>query len=269
MYLGNRQLMEESGLHFPPELGKAASEALAAGNSLSFVGWDSRVRGVFVFREELRPASGKAVTGCQEAGLDVAVLTGDHAARGRVLSEELGVPVLCELLPDDKVAAVRAAHERIGPVAMVGDGINDAPALAACDVGIALGCGADVTRDSASVCLLSDDPVRIVWAIQFARRTVRTIRRNLLWAFGYNAFGIALACTGWLNPAVAAFLMVVSSLLVVAGALRLGVDPEEQESIGEFRESHSTGTRAAADRLSIATAAVAGRSLIQPGGSGA
>jgi cation transport ATPase len=133
----------------------------------------------------------------------------------------LGIAVRAGLLPDDKVDALAAASRQFGPVAMVGDGTNDAPALAASDLGIALGCGADVSRESAGVCLTTDDLLRVPWAIDLARRTVRVIRQNLFWAFAYNSLGIALAAGGWLSPAWAALAMVVSSALVVANSLRL------------------------------------------------
>ena len=137
-------------------------------------------------------------------------------------SSELGVRVEAALLPAQKVAAVEKVKKSVGAVCMVGDGINDSPALAASDVGIALGCGADVSRDSAAVCLLGDDLSRIPWCIELARRTRRVIRWNLIWAFGYNSVGVACAAVGMLSPALAAFLMVASSALVTINSLRLG-----------------------------------------------
>jgi P-type E1-E2 ATPase len=125
------------------------------------------------------------------------------------------------LLPEDKVAALAIARDQFGPVAMVGDGVNDAPALASSDVGVALGCGADLTRESAAVCLLGDDLERFPWAVALSRKTRSIIRGNLAWAFGYNAVGVACAAAGWLNPAFAAVLMVGSSAFVLLNSLRL------------------------------------------------
>ncbi|MCA9075797.1 MAG: HAD-IC family P-type ATPase, partial [Planctomycetaceae bacterium] len=121
---------------------------------------------------------------------------------------------------EDKATAV-AKLSKSQPTAMIGDGINDAPALAAADVGIAMRSGSDVSRDSADVCLLSDDLCRVPWAIDHARRTVRIIRQNLAWAVGYNSLGIAAATVGWLHPIFAAILMLVSSVMVIANSLRL------------------------------------------------
>ena len=123
------------------------------------------------------------------------------------------------LAAGNQVAAIRQARTRFGPVAMVGDGVNDAPALAASDLGVALGCGADLSRDSAALCLLGDDLERFPWALELARRTVGVVRGNLVWAFGYNTVGVACAAAGWLNPAFAAFLMVGSSAFVIVNSL--------------------------------------------------
>ncbi|MFN9971263.1 MAG: HAD-IC family P-type ATPase, partial [Phycisphaerae bacterium] len=118
--------------------------------------------------------------------------------------------MISELQPADKVDAIRQLQKNVGRTVMVGDGINDAPALAISDAGIAMGCGADVSRDSAQVCLLGNDLTRIPWAISLARQTRSVIRQNLFWAFAYNGAGVALAAAGFLNPAIAAGLMIVS-----------------------------------------------------------
>ena len=150
------------------------------------------------------------------------MLTGDSAQRAENIGRRLGVAVRGGLLPEDKLAAIRAAsHDRTG-VAMVGDGINDAPALAAADIGIALGCGADVSREAAEVCLLGNDLSRVPWAVELAHRTVGVIRQNLFWTFAYNTLGIGLAVTGRLNPIWASAAMMLSSFFVVGNSLRLG-----------------------------------------------
>ncbi len=149
----------------------------------------------------------------------------------------------CDLRPDQKVAHLQSLRQKCHSVAMVGDGINDAPALAVSDVGIAMGCGADVSRESAQVCLLSNDLSRIPWAIELSRRTCSVIRQNLFWAFGYNFGGVVLAAMGVLNPAVAAGLMIVSSLLVISNSLRLMAfaPPTDMNEHSEPDGSEDTG----------------------------
>lgn len=164
----------------------------------------------------------------ESLGCRVFVLTGDHRQRGRRISELLDVETIPDLLPEDKVARVTQMRREDGAVAMVGDGLNDAPALEAADVGIAMGCGADITRQSASICLLGDDLGRVPWIVKLARRTVRTIRLNLFWAFAFNSVGMALAVTGRLSPIFAALAMVASSLFVVTHSLRLDGFPLEE-----------------------------------------
>jgi P-type E1-E2 ATPase len=166
------------------EMTMAVEQAEAQGPPPSLVGREGRARGLFAFEERWRPGALGVIRGLVDDGLDVAVLTGDHPTRGRLISETLGIPIEAELLPDEKVAAIERARRAIGPVAMVGDGIDDAPTLAARDAGIALGCGTDLSRDSASVCLLGDDLGGISWSLELAPRTRRIVRGNLIWAFG-------------------------------------------------------------------------------------
>jgi heavy metal translocating P-type ATPase len=224
LFLGSLRLMEEEGLLTGGPLAVAVRQALADGLTVTCCGWQGSVRGIFLLQEQPRAEAREAIAWLRVEGLDVAVLTGDHEARGATLGRELGVEVEAGLLPEDKVESVVRARQRFGPVALVGDGINDAPALARSDVGMALGCGTDVSREAAAVCLLGNDLLRVPWAIDLARRTVRVIRQNLFWAFGYNALGIGLACTGRLSPVLAALAMVLSSFLVVTNSLRLGGD---------------------------------------------
>ncbi|QEH36836.1 Copper-exporting P-type ATPase A [Aquisphaera giovannonii] len=219
--LGSMRLMESRGLRIGTRLAGMLEDATGRGLPVTLVGWGGGVRGVFVFEEEWREGFDRTLDALRHAGLDIAILTGDHPARGRAIASELGVAVEAGLLPEQKVDAVRRARRDLGAVAMVGDGVNDAPALAASDVGIAMGCGTDVSRDSASVCLLGNDLARIPWSLELARRTVSVIKRNLFWAFGYNVLGVVAAAMGWLNPAIAALLMVASSGMVIGNSLRL------------------------------------------------
>lgn len=221
VYLGSPRLMREAGLVASETLQRALYELEDDGRSIVCAGWGGRVRGVFGFDEELRANAKQSVDACGELGLHVAVLSGDAMGRVERLGEELGVPVDGELLPEDKVAAVHRLRKEQGRVAMVGDGINDAPVLAAADVGVAMGCGADVSRQAADVCLLGDDLRRVAWAVGLSRATVSTIRQNLFWACSYNIVGIALAASGRLSPMWAAAAMVASSVLVIGNSLRL------------------------------------------------
>jgi heavy metal translocating P-type ATPase len=186
---------------------------------------ESRVVAAFWMAEEIRPAATVAVAGLRSRGRGAIILSGDQPARVAPVADALGLAWRAPLLPADKLTALDDLR-RAGGVAMVGDGINDAAALAAADVGIALGCGADVARWSAAVCLLDDDLGRLPWLVDLAGQTRRTIRWNLLWAFGYNAACIPLAAAGLVHPALAAAAMVASSLLVVGNSLRLGRDDE-------------------------------------------
>ncbi|WP_165220882.1 heavy metal translocating P-type ATPase [Aquisphaera insulae] len=245
--LGNPALMAERGLHLGPVLSDRLAAADRRGLPVTFVGWDGQVRGLFVFSEEWRQDARTVLASLGRAGVNLGILTGDSVARGRSIAKELGVDVQAGLLPEQKVEAVRLARREHGAVAMVGDGVNDAPALAASDVGIALGCGTDVSRDSASICLLGNDLARIPWSLELARRTVVVIRRNLFWAFGYNILGVLAAALGWLNPAIAALLMVASSAVVIGNSLQLrrpiAVESTPGEVGAEIRGTDPAGRR--------------------------
>lgn len=219
--LGSCRFLKETGQLCSPAQQQWLDEALASGEAIAGLGWGGRVRVWFRFAESLRPEAAMAIRELQRNGIAVRVLTGDHQRRGDLLARALDVPVDSELMPADKWRLVQEGRRVVGPVAMVGDGINDAPALAGADVGIAMGCGADIARASAGVCLLGNDLTRIAFAVDLAKRTVKTIRLNLFWSFAYNIVGIGMACTGALNPAVAAAVMTVSSLFVVANSVRL------------------------------------------------
>lgn len=204
------------------ELSKLVGWIEDSGLSVVAIGWDGMVKGVFSIEEELRPSATTCLSTLRATGLDLSILTGDHGRRASKLSRELGIPATASLKPDGKSAEILRLRTHGHVVAMVGDGINDAPALSAADVGIALGCGTDVTRSSADICLLSDELSAIPTALDLAKETVATIRGNLAWSFGYNAIGVALAMAGWLHPSIAALLMVVSSGVVISRSVRVG-----------------------------------------------
>ena len=227
IYLGSLRLMDEAKLVCDPTLKRQLELVTASGQPLACIGWEGVVRGVFVFRERLRSEALQAVRQLRRAGLQMYILTGDYAARATTMTRTLGIQTITDLLPAEKLQFVSRLQQSCGVVAMIGDGINDTPALAAADVGIAMGCGADVTRETADVCLLGNDLTSISCSIDLARQTVHAIRRNLFWAFLYNGCGIAFAAAGLLNPVLAAVAMVGSSLFVVASSLRLASGSDE------------------------------------------
>jgi cation transport ATPase len=239
VWLGSLPWLREEGLAVSDPLWNAVETAGGREAPLSGVAWGGRVHGIFVFHEQVRPETVQALNQCRALGIHVAVVTGDRRPRAERLAASLGVPVLAEQLPEHKVAAIEESRRKYGSVAMVGDGINDAPALGASDVGIAMGCGADLSREAAAVCLLSDDLTRLPWSVALARQTVRIIRQNLFWAFSYNIVGIGLAACGRLSPVFAALAMVASSAFVISNSLRLGRFPDTaHESIAADQQGH-------------------------------
>jgi Cu+-exporting ATPase len=183
-----------------------------------------RVEGLLAFGDRLKPTSAAAVARLRAMGVNVVMLTGDNRGAAALVARELGLDrYLAEVLPADKAEAVRElmAHGGKGKVAMVGDGINDAPALAAADVGIAMAGGTDVAMHTAGITLMRGDPLLVADAIAISHRTYRKIRQNLGWAFVYNVVGIPVAALGLLNPVLAGAAMALSSVSVVTNALLL------------------------------------------------
>lgn len=221
--LGNRRLLEETGLK-PGTLADAATAWEAEGRTLSWLIEQSpqpQVLGLFAFGDTLKTGALSAVQQLTERHISSHLLTGDNKGSARVVAEALGIKdVHAEVLPADKAATV-VELKKTGVVAMVGDGINDAPALAAADIGIAMGGGTDVAMHAAGITLMRGDPRLVPAALEISRKTYAKIRQNLFWAFIYNVIGIPLAAFGFLNPVLAGAAMAFSSVSVVSNALLL------------------------------------------------
>ncbi|MFZ5937843.1 heavy metal translocating P-type ATPase [Pseudomonas sp. HS6-2] len=221
--LGNRRLLDESNLQ-PGELAAKAQAWEAEGRTLSWLierGATPRVLGLFAFGDSLKPGAEQAIAALHARHISSHLLTGDNRGSAKVVADALGIDdVHAEVLPADKAATV-AALKKDGVVAMVGDGINDAPALAAADIGIAMGGGTDVAMQAAGITLMRGDPRLVPAALEISRKTYAKIRQNLFWAFIYNLIGIPLAALGYLNPVLAGAAMALSSVSVVSNALWL------------------------------------------------
>jgi copper-transporting P-type ATPase V len=220
--VGRPMFMEGVGLVSSADLDAAAERLEAEGRTAVFVGWDGRVQGVLAVADTLKPDAAQAVAELADLGIDVVMITGDNRRTAASIASQVGIPtVLAEVLPADKAAEVRRLQAQGRVVAMVGDGVNDAPALVQADLGIALGSGTDVAIESSDITLLSGDVEGVARAIRLSRRTFRTILQNLGWAFGYNVAAIPLAMLGMLNPIIAGAAMAFSSVSVVSNSLRL------------------------------------------------
>ncbi len=220
--VGRRKFMSEEGLTLAEDLEAQAGELEARGRTAVFVGWEGRVHGVLGVADTLKDNAAEVVRRLHAMGLEVAMITGDNARTATAIAREVGIDrVLAEVLPQDKVSEVRRLQEEGKVVAMVGDGINDAPALVQADLGIAIGTGTDVAIESSDITLMSGDLQGVVTAIKLSRKTFRVILQNLGWAFGYNTAAIPLAALGLLNPIIAGAAMAFSSVSVVTNSLRL------------------------------------------------
>jgi len=220
--VGRPWLMDEWSLTVPSELDDARRAAEARGRTAVLAAWDGRVRGLLVVADTVKPTSAQAVAALKELGLRPVLLTGDSRATAEAVAAEVGIDeVIAEVLPADKVEVVRRLQGEGRVVAMVGDGVNDAPALAQADLGLAIGTGTDVAIEASDLTLVSGDLRAAADAIRLSRATLRTIKQNLTWAFGYNVIALPLAALGLLSPLIASGAMWFSSISVVSNALRL------------------------------------------------
>ena len=220
--VGRRRFLEQDGCQVPPWLVDEVSRLETEGDTVFWVGWGGRARAALAVADTLKPNAVEAVRVLHSMGVEVAMITGDNRATAEAIAKEAGIErVLAEVLPAQKVDEVRRLQAEGKVVAMVGDGINDGPALAQADLGIAIGTGTDVAIEASDLTLMSGDLKGVVTAIRLSRRTFRTIVQNLFWAFGYNVVLIPLAAAGLLNPIVAGAAMAFSSVSVVSNSLRL------------------------------------------------
>ena len=220
--VGRRALLSERGLTLPERLDEAERAAAASGTTVVLAGWERRVRGVLAVADAVKPTSAEAVRRLRHLGLRPVLLTGDGAAAADSVAAQVAIDeVVAEVLPADKVAVVRRLQDAGRVVAMVGDGVNDAAALATADLGIAMGTGTDVAIEASDLALVGGDLRSAADAIRLSRRTLRTIKGNLFWAFAYNVAALPLAAAGRLTPLLAGAAMAFSSVFVVSNSLRL------------------------------------------------
>ncbi|UVY84647.1 heavy metal translocating P-type ATPase [Brachybacterium sp. NBEC-018] len=220
--VGRASLLDASAAGLPEDLAAAKADAEAQGRTVVAVAWDGAARGLLVVADAVKPTSAEAIRGLVDLGLTPVLLTGDNTAVARQVAAEVGIEqVVAEVLPEDKVDVITRLQGEGKVVAMIGDGVNDAPALAQADLGLAMGTGTDVAIEAADVTLVRGDLRSAVDAIRLSRRTLRTIKVNLFWAFAYNVAAIPLAALGLLNPMLAGAAMALSSVFVVGNSLRL------------------------------------------------
>jgi len=251
--VGRARLLSERSVDLPATLEEAKATAEAAGRTAVVVAWDGHARGVLVVSDTVKATSAEAIRQLRDLGLTPVLLTGDNTAVARSVAAEVGIDpdtgVVAEVLPKDKVDAVKRLQSEGRVVAMVGDGVNDAAALAQADLGLAMGTGTDAAIEASDLTLVRGDLRAAADAIRLSRRTLRTIKGNLFWAFAYNLAALPLAAAGLLNPMIAGAAMAFSSVFVVSNSLRLfRFRPLAANRVAAAPSSSAGGASAAAER---------------------
>ena len=219
--MGNRRLMQEQGIDTNAVEAKLA-ELEEQGKTAMLIAEDGVLSGIIAVADTVKEDSRQTIESLSKAGLTTAMLTGDNERTAQAIASQVGIKrIMAQVLPDQKEAEVRRLQAEGFTVAMVGDGINDAPALAQANVGIAIGTGTDIAIETSDITLIRGDLTSVVTALNLSRATFKIIRQNLFWAFGYNVLAIPVAASGRLNPAIAALAMAMSSVSVVLNSLRL------------------------------------------------
>ena len=233
--LGNKKLMTENSIEIG-DLGVKSDKLANEGKTPMYIAINNKLEGIIAVADTVKPSSKEAIENLHKMGIKVAMITGDNKKTADAIAKQVGIDiVLAEVLPEDKANEVKKIQEKGSKVAMVGDGINDAPALAQADIGIAIGTGTDVAIESANIVLMKGDLKDVATAIKLSKATIRNIKQNLFWAFGYNVLGIPVAMGvlhifggPLLNPMIGAAAMSLSSVSVLANALRLrGFNPNK------------------------------------------
>ena len=249
VFVGNRRLLHENAIHLAPEVEAQTTRWEVEGKTVSFLGWDGEIQGLAVFGDRIRADAIDLVARLKQNGIAVYLVSGDSESTTRWAASAVGAEhYRSEVLPEQKAEFVEDLQERGDVVAMVGDGINDAPALAQANLGIAMGSGTDIAMKAAAVVLMKNSLDMIPETFMLASKTIRVVRQNLFWAFFYNGLGITLAIFGLLNPILAASAMLLSSTSVVVNSMRLGRFPHSNSPVNSRLLSRNLLRRLVAGR---------------------